>query len=94
MGMARHNSFNLFLFQYQSGLFASMATFDAKRNADKGNSKRSQLGGKISKSFLCKFPFWTESTSLSPDEEEAAVQKDQKDESSGNGEVSFCFETN
>merc|ERR1719237_661266 len=52
------------------GLFASMATFDAKRNAEKGNSKRSRL----------------ESTSVSPEEEEAAVQKDLKDESSGNGE--------
>ena len=47
VGMARHNSFNLFLLQSQSGLFASMATFDAKRNADKGNSKRSRLGGKM-----------------------------------------------
>ena len=40
--MAKHDSF-----QPQSGLFASMATFDAKRNAEKGNSKRSRLGGEI-----------------------------------------------
>ena len=43
--MAKHDSFHLL--QPQSGLFASMATFDAKRNAEKGNSKRSRLGGEI-----------------------------------------------
>ena len=59
----------------------------------KGTAREADLVGKYQK-VLCKFPFWTESTSLSPDEEEAAVQKDQKDESSGNGEVSFCCETN
>jgi len=60
------------LMSKKSGFYASMATFDAKRNVDKGNNKRqtSRL----------------DSTSLSPDEEEAAVQKDLKDESSGNGE--------
>ena len=40
----------------KSGLYASMATFDAKRNVDKGNSK-----GQTSR---------LESTSLSPDEKE------------------------
>ena len=44
VGKWQNNSFNIFLFQSQSGLFASMATFDAKRNTDKGNSKRSKLG--------------------------------------------------
>ena len=43
--MAKHDSFHLL--QPQSGLFASMATFDAERNAEKGNSKRSRLGGEI-----------------------------------------------
>ena len=99
--IARHSAFNLFIFfKSQSGLYASMATFDAKRNVDKGNAKRSmsRLGGENINN-LCLFPFWTESTSLSPDEEEAAIQKDLKDESSGNGEVfhqnkSFCFGNN
>ena len=99
--IARHNAFNLFIFlKSQSGLYASMATFDAKRNVDKENTKRSmsRLGGE-NINIVCLFPFWTESTSLSPDEEEAAIQKDLKDESSGNGEVfhqnkSFCFGNN
>ena len=44
--ITRHIAFNLFIFlKSQSGLYASMATFDAKRNVDKGNSKRSRLGG-------------------------------------------------
>ena len=100
--MARHSAFlNLFIFfKSQSGLYASMATFDAKRNVDKGNSKRSRLGGEnINIFFLSSFPknqqvlyqfsFWPESTSLSTVEEEAAVQKDLKEESSGNGEVFY-----
>ena len=65
-----------------------MATFDAKRNAEKGNNKRSRLGRNHLKLFFIYFTFWPESTSLSADEEEAAVQKDLKDETSGNGEVS------
>ena len=42
----------------KSGLYASMATFDAKRNVDKGNSKRqtSRLGGENINCW-CSFPF-------------------------------------
>ena len=50
-------------------------------------AREADLVGKCEQ-VLCLFSFWPESTSVSPEEEEAAVQKDLKDESSGNGEVS------
>ena len=61
--IARHSAFlNLFIFfKSQSGLYASMATFDAKRNVDKGNSKRSRLGGENINIFVF-IAFFTELT--------------------------------
>ena len=54
----------------------------------KGTARETDLVWKIYLIVLLFFSFSTESTSVSAEEEEAAVQKDLKDESSGNGEVS------